>query len=294
MVTGVEPAQPQTSPSNGAGVPSGSAPTTAPTIVDAIRTVMQHHGAAMTAEAVYRAIVDRHLYEFKADNPSHVVRSQIRRHCLGLDFPSASRLKVFELRPDGRYFYLAAPTTTDRQRRRRATTDQNHPTPATEVRAAHERFVRAFKVRVLRAVNDLQTREFEHFCRNLIRLYGFHDVVVTNIGRDGGIDGHGRLTMGLTSFNVAFQCKKWRHANVGRPEVNQFRGDIQGKYEQGIFFTTARFTSEAQHSGVQPGAVTIVLMDGPAIVDKMLEKGFGVEKVTLELYNLDLEQAIQE
>ena len=201
-------------------------------------------------------------------------------------------MKVFDFYPDGKY-YLASATIT-KQRPRRARDEQDRPTPAAEVQAAHERFVRSFKLRVLRAINDLEPRSFEHFCRNFIRLYGFQDVVVTNVGRDGGIDGHGRLTMGLTSFKVAFQCKKWRHANVGRPEVNQFRGDIQGKYEQGIFFTTARFTPEALQCGVQPGAVTIVLMDGPAIVDKMLEKGFGVEKVTLELYNLDLEEAIQE
>ncbi len=246
----------------------------------------------MTAEAVYQSIVEQHLYKFNADKPSHVVRSQIRRHCHGLDFPTASPVKIFEISPDGKYF-LATTTTTTR-RRRRLSKDDDRPTPAADVQAAHERFVRSFKRRVLDAINDLEPRSFEHFCRNFIRLYGFQDVVVTKVGRDGGIDGHGRLTMGLTSFSVAFQCKKWRHGKVGRPEVNQFRGDIQGKYEQGIFFTTARFTPEALQCGVQPGAVTIVLMDGPSIVDKMLEKGFGVEKVTLELYNLDLEQAIQE
>jgi restriction system protein len=264
----------------------------APTIVDAIKIVMQGQGSPMTAEAVYQSIVEQHLYKFNADKPSHVVRSQIRRHCHGLDFPTASPVKIFEISPDGKYF-LATTTTTTR-RRRRLSKDDDRPTPAADVQAAHERFVRSFKRRVLDAINDLEPRSFEHFCRNFIRLYGFQDVVVTKVGRDGGIDGHGRLTMGLTSFSVAFQCKKWRHGKVGRPEVNQFRGDIQGKYEQGIFFTTARFTPEALQCGVQPGAVTIVLMDGPSIVDKMLEKGFGVEKVTLELYNLDLEQAIQE
>jgi restriction system protein len=58
----------------------------------------------MRAEAVYQAIVEQQLYDFKADNPSHLVRSQNRRHCIVLDFPSASRPKVFELNPDGRYF----------------------------------------------------------------------------------------------------------------------------------------------------------------------------------------------
>ena len=153
----------------------------------------------------------------------------------------------------------------------------------------HQRFVTAFKQRALTAINRLKPREFEHFCRNLLQAYGFRDVKVTKVGRDGGIDGHGRLKVGFTFFNVAFQCKKWSHANVGRPEINQFRGDIQGQYEQGIFFTTARFTPDARNGAFKPGAVTIVLIDGPTIVDIMIEKGFGIEKETLEIYSLALD-----
>jgi restriction system protein len=158
----------------------------------------------------------------------------------------------------------------------------------------HDRVVRAFKNRALEAINHLKPREFEHFCRNLLQAYGFREVKVANVGRDGGIDGYGHLKMGLTFFKVAFQCKKWRHANVGRPEINQFRGDIQGQYEQGLFFTTARFTPDARKSESKPGAVTIVLIDGPTIVDFMIEKGFGVEKENLELYSLALDLAITE
>ena len=158
----------------------------------------------------------------------------------------------------------------------------------------HHRFVTAFKDRALTAINHLKPREFEHFCRNLLQAYGFRDVKVTKVGRDGGVDGHGRLKVGFTFFSVAFQCKKWSHANVGRPEINQFRGDIQGQYEQGIFFTTARFTPDARNSAFKPGAVTIVLIDGPTIVDVMIEKGFGVEKESLELYSLALDLAIAE
>jgi restriction system protein len=43
------------------------------------------------------------LYKFHADNPKHVVRSQIRRHCEGLVFPSASPNKYFVLVDENRY-----------------------------------------------------------------------------------------------------------------------------------------------------------------------------------------------
>jgi restriction system protein len=59
------------------------------TIIEAIKDVMRRHGRPMTYADAYEAIVENHLYEFHADDPASIVRSQIRRHCEGLDFPSA-------------------------------------------------------------------------------------------------------------------------------------------------------------------------------------------------------------
>ena len=70
-------------------------------------------------------------------------------------------------------------------------------------------------------------------------------------------------------MNVAFQCKRWTTANVGRPEIDKFRGAIQGEYEQGIFFTTANFASGAKEVSIKRGAVPIILIDGPSIVELM-------------------------
>ena len=57
---------------------------------------------------------------------------------------------------------------------------------------------------------------------------------VTGAGADGGIDGHGRLRVGVATMRAAFQCKRWE-GSVGRPEVDKFRGAIQGEFEQGLF-----------------------------------------------------------
>jgi len=48
----------------------------------------------------------------------------------------------------------------------------------------------------------------------------------TPISRDGGIDGHGRLKVGLAYINVAFQCKRWQ-VSVGRPEVDKLRVPVK-------------------------------------------------------------------
>ena len=106
---------------------------------------------------------------------------------------------------------------------------------------------------------------------------------VTTISSDGGIDGFGKLRLGLASMNVAFQCKRWE-GNVGRPEVDKFRGAIQGEFEQGIFFATSDFSSQARDASLKKGAVPVILLNGESIVDLMIQKGIGVERVPLYLF----------
>ena len=79
------------------------------TIILAIKEVMRDHGKPMQVQQVYDAIVKGDLYRFKASQPVHVVRSQIRRHCFGLDFPTAADLKHFEIRGTNKYYLLPKP-----------------------------------------------------------------------------------------------------------------------------------------------------------------------------------------
>lgn len=102
-----------------------------------------------------------------------------------------------------------------------------------------------FKSQLLDKLHELTPVQFEEFAKKLLQVYGFIEVEVTAVGPDGGIDGYGKLKVGLASMNVAYQCKCW-NKNVGSPEIQQFRGAIQGKYEQGIFFTTSDFTAAAK------------------------------------------------
>lgn len=107
-------------------------------------------------------------------------------------------------------------------------------------------------------------------------------------------DGYGVLKIGLVDLKVAFQSKRWRNRCVGRREVNQFRGDIQGQHEHGYFFTTATFSSEAKSVSLRPGAAPIILIDGAAIVDLMIEKKFGVETESLPIHSYALDLIISD
>ncbi len=98
------------------------------------------------------------------------------------------------------------------------------------------------------------------------------------------------MKVGLAYLNVAFQCKRWTKGNVQRPEIDKFRGAIQGDFEQGLFFTTTSFSNGAVDISIKRGAVPIVLVDGDAIVDLMIEKEFGVmtDNLPIPSYALDL------
>lgn len=149
-----------------------------------------------------------------------------------------------------------------------------------------------FSKKILRQLKSLNPYEFEKFCRNLLEVYGFIDLSVTQKSRDGGIDGFGKLKIGLAYMNVAFQCKRWNKGTVSRKEIDAFRGAIQGEYEQGIFFTTSTFTKEAMSYSIKQGAVPIILIDGKMIVDFMIEKQFGIEHESLPIYINALDQVL--
>lgn len=157
--------------------------------------------------------------------------------------------------------------------------------PSVDFRQAVEAYEVAVKDYVLTVIGDMSPQAFEQFAGRLLSSYGFVDVAVTGKVADGGIDGHGKLPVGLALMDVAFQCKRWQ-SNVSGPTVDSFRGTIQGRYEQGVMFATSGFTKPARDKSIQKGAVPIVLIDGIAIVELMIEKALYVRRRPLYLYDI--------
>jgi restriction system protein len=258
------------------------------TITEAIKEVMRLRGGPMTIREIYDSIVGAGYYTFHAENPVHVVASQTRRHCKGLDFPSASDTKHFELIGEDKYYLLKKPLK-ESSRKTPAVRSEKHRALLRELKAIHQRYDAELRATVLTNIRRLEPATFEHFAKRLLEAYGFLEVRVTQYSKDGGIDGHGRLKVGLAYLNVAFQCKRFRTNSVGRPEIDKFRGAIQGQFEQGIFFTTSRFAMGAEAASFRPGAVPIILIDGKAIVDLMVDKQFGVQVEQMPVYSYALD-----
>jgi len=195
----------------------------------------------------------------------------VRQHLVAKGELDSRQRGVWALTEKGRMRSSAVQTTSD------------EPTSVDNLQAIWEQYETAFRDKILDRLLALTPTQFEHFGREFLRAYGFVDLEVTQACRDGGIDGHGRLRVGVAHMHVAFQCKRWE-GSVGRPEIDKFRGAIQGEFEQGIFFTTSEFASGATAASIKKGAVPIILIDGEELVRIMVEKGIGVTRRPLFLY----------
>ena len=256
------------------------------TIIEAAKKILSLTDDSMSVAEIYAQILEKSLYVFHAQDPISVLRGELRSHSVGIDFPTASSKKYFLYDESNRRFSLLGKEKTQIKK------GGKEQVSLRTVRDLHHEYVDLFQQKILLQLKSLNPYEFEKFCMNLLEVYGFVDLSVTQKSRDGGIDGFGKLKIGLAYMNVAFQCKRWNTGTVGRKEIDAFRGAIQGEYEQGIFFTTSAFTKEAMAYSIKQGAVPIILIDGEMIVDFMIEKQFGIEHENLPIYINALDQVL--
>lgn len=183
---------------------------------------------------------------------------------------------------------LETVTEADRQEPVEGGRPPQAASPQTEItlRDLANRSRDAAKARLLSELHNLTPRGFEHFCKELLQQLGYRNVVVTPAVSDEGIDGHGDFQQGAVRIKSAFQAKRWSDRIVGRPEINELRGSIQGGYDHGVFLTTSRFSREAIEAAYRQGAVSVMLLDGDAITELMIDHGIGVVKQPLLLYEV--------
>ena len=139
---------------------------------------------------------------------------------------------------------------------------------------------------LLAVLKTMSSDGFERLAQRLLRESGFTKVEVRGKSGDGGIDGVGVLRVNLVSFQVYFQCKKWK-GSVGSKEIRDFRGAMQGRADKGLFITTGRFTAQASDEATRDGATAIDLIDGPRLCDLLKDQGLGVRTEMVEELSID-------
>ena len=134
-------------------------------------------------------------------------------------------------------------------------------------------------------LHSMDPYAFERLIQRLLRECGFSSVTVTRKSGDGGIDGFGELkVLGLFSFRVAFQCKRYRGA-VGSAAIRDFRGALSSDIERALFITTGTFSKQAAEEASKEGKRHIDLIDGEELIQRMKEAGVGIKPV--EAFEVD-------
>lgn len=138
---------------------------------------------------------------------------------------------------------------------------------------------------LLAHVKQLSPNEFERLVARVLEAVGFPSVTVTGRTGDGGVDGE--CEMPLLDLTAAFQAKRYTNNSIGGPLMAQFRGQITGKYDRGIYITTSTFTKGAEEMAEQPGGTKILLIDGEGLVGLMMEHDLGVRSEPLAMKQID-------
>lgn len=67
------------------------------TIAEAALSVLLDHPEGLTCKQIYEAIIEQHLYEFKAEKPEGVLRIEIRRRCQNVEISKSYETKLFRI-----------------------------------------------------------------------------------------------------------------------------------------------------------------------------------------------------
>jgi len=144
-----------------------------------------------------------------------------------------------------------------------------------------------WKEELLNKIKVISPAGFERLCQRLLRELGFQNVEVTGKPNDGGIDGKGILRLGeILSFHVVFQAKRYKET-VSPSVIRDFRGSMSANVDKGLVITTGRFTREARKEAQRDGALTIDLIDGDSLAEKLKELKMGIQVELVEKVNIN-------
>ncbi len=104
---------------------------------------------------------------------------------------------------------------------------------------------------------------------------------MTGRSGDGGIDGVGVLRVNLLSFQVFFQCKRYK-GSVAASAIRDFRGAMVGRTDKGLLITTGTFTPDAKREATRDGAPVLDLVDGDQLCSLLKDLKLGVSTRQVE------------
>jgi restriction system protein len=175
--------------------------------------------------------------------------------------------------------YQAERRRTDRDRRQRKQVVPRDMEPSEDS---------DWKTQLLERLMAMPPDRFERLAQRLLREADFDSVNVIGRSGDGGIDVVGVYRLGLVSFPVFVQCKRYR-GSVPVGAVRDLRGAMTGRGDKGLLVTTGTFTAEARREATRDGAPPLELIDGErlCVLLKQYELGVRTDIRTVEEVSIE-------
>ena len=265
------------------------------TIVESIKEVLASYKQGLTSRDIYSKIIEKSLYTFGAADPVGVVNSQIRRRCVGLDFPTSYPDKQFVIIGyDGKRpkYALIGDETENKpgnvSQRKESNSDR---LPEEIIVEALGRHFKTIKNQIAERILSNSPAFFERLVVDLlIKMgYGYDEKsgFVTGRSHDGGIDGI-IFEDNLGLDRIYIQAKRYAPENtVGREALQAFVGAMED-VNKGVFITTSHFAKEAIKYADKQQQKNIKLIDGMLLADLLVRFEVGISTVQImKLHRID-------
>lgn len=274
------------------------------TVLEAIKQLLQETPSGLTCRELTDQILARKMYSFNTPTPNNIVNHELRKHCEGLDFPSAHPVKYFAIaQPSGKsskaiYRLITNNSSTPTSGNKAECTEQVDTAsadllPVEKIAKLHKQHLRETQKQLIEAILNNPPAFFEELVvRLLLKLgYGYSQDSGMVVGKshDGGIDGIiNEDALGLDKIYV--QAKRYASSqSIGRPELQAFAGAMMaGGVKKGVFITTSTFTKSARDFSIQQTEKNISLIDGDTLTALMIQNEVGVRSVqSYAVYEID-------
>ena len=164
-------------------------------------------------------------------------------------------------------------------------------TPVETIEGAYRALRSSLAEEILPQIKSCSPEFFERLVVDLLVRMGYGGTRAEAgkaVGKSGdeGIDGiinEDRLGLDM----IYIQAKRWE-ATVGRPEIQQFAGALQGqKARKGVFITTSSFSKSAVNFARDIES-SVVLIDGDLLAELMIDHDVGVtSEISYEVKRID-------
>lgn len=263
------------------------------TIVEALKIVMNENPKGLTSEEAYEKIIEEDLYKFPAKNPKSVVNGMIRRHCIGLDFPTANPVKYFKIieyrgkKPKYSLIKIDENSLTIPLKKM----IDEEILPEEKIQKYYDEHLKNIYSQLIDNIMEKAPVFFERLIVDLLLKMGYgydaHSGIHVGGSHDKGIDGiisEDKLGLSL----IYLQAKRYASGNnVGIQEIQSFVGAMQN-IQKGVFITTSDFSCEAKKFAAGQQQKSLKLINGEMLTQLMVTYEVGtISKQNLKIYKID-------